>query len=310
LRQRVFLTMIPPMSLTLDHFAIAVADLEAATARYAALLGRAPSWRGRHPAFGTSNTLFRLDNTYVELLAARPDAATPLAEMVRGTLRERVERPFMLAIRAGDLDVTVARLRRDGIDVSAPMDGEGLDDRNNRRTWRNAVIDPRTAGGLRLLLIEHTSTETLLPAAPALADDAAACRGVDHLVVFTSDLDGAVRWWCDHLGAREHWRREFPERGTVNAGMVLGGLTIECVMRTPATAGPRRDHFWGVAYEVRNLAAAVARARRAGLTLDDPRPGLAPGTQVATVRWDGTPTLLLAYDSAATRARLRPAGAE
>ena len=35
---------------------------------YGRLLGRRPSWRGEHPGYGTANTLFRLDNTYLELL--------------------------------------------------------------------------------------------------------------------------------------------------------------------------------------------------------------------------------------------------
>ena len=48
---------------------------------YVALLGRGPSWHGRHPAFGTRNVLFRLANTYVELLA--PDVpGGPLADVV------------------------------------------------------------------------------------------------------------------------------------------------------------------------------------------------------------------------------------
>ena len=64
--------------LALDHVVIAVADLETATSDYVALLGRAPSWRGSHPQYGTRNTLFRIDNTYLELLA--PDR---LARSVR-----------------------------------------------------------------------------------------------------------------------------------------------------------------------------------------------------------------------------------
>ena len=32
--------------------------------------GADPSWRGRHPDYGSANTLFVLDNTYLELLAA------------------------------------------------------------------------------------------------------------------------------------------------------------------------------------------------------------------------------------------------
>jgi catechol 2,3-dioxygenase-like lactoylglutathione lyase family enzyme len=53
----------------LDHVVIAVNDLDAAAATYGRLLGREPSWAGRHPEMGTANRLFRLDDVYVELLA-------------------------------------------------------------------------------------------------------------------------------------------------------------------------------------------------------------------------------------------------
>ena len=54
---------------TLDHVVIGVRDLDGATRDYATLLGRGPSWHGSHPKYGTRNTLFRIDNTYVELLS-------------------------------------------------------------------------------------------------------------------------------------------------------------------------------------------------------------------------------------------------
>ena len=50
-----------------DHIIIAVEELEQASADYALMLGRAPSWRGTHPDYGSANTLFRLDNCYLEL---------------------------------------------------------------------------------------------------------------------------------------------------------------------------------------------------------------------------------------------------
>ncbi|MBX3636913.1 MAG: VOC family protein, partial [Rubrivivax sp.] len=68
----------------LDHVVVAVADLAAASATYARLLGRAPSWQGEHPGWGTANTLFRLANTYVELLA--PAGAGMLADTIRAHL--------------------------------------------------------------------------------------------------------------------------------------------------------------------------------------------------------------------------------
>ena len=67
-----------------DHIIIAVEDLEKASADYALMLGRAPSWRGTHPDYGSANTLFRLDNCYLELLAANGQGWA--GDMVRGVL--------------------------------------------------------------------------------------------------------------------------------------------------------------------------------------------------------------------------------
>ena len=65
---------------SLDHVIILVRDLDAASKAYAALLGRRRSWRGEHPALGTANVLYRLDNTYLELLSpqAQGNSAEPI----------------------------------------------------------------------------------------------------------------------------------------------------------------------------------------------------------------------------------------
>ena len=57
------------MLTALDHVVIAVRDLEAASLQYGELLGLGPSWAGEHPDLGTRNTLYRLGNTYLELLS-------------------------------------------------------------------------------------------------------------------------------------------------------------------------------------------------------------------------------------------------
>tara|TARA_Y100000385_G_scaffold64970_1_gene64285 strand:+ start:266 stop:517 length:252 start_codon:yes stop_codon:yes gene_type:complete len=55
----------------IDHLIIVVPDLQDATDQYSVLLGRSPSWQGTHPDYGTANTLFQLDNIYLELLAVK-----------------------------------------------------------------------------------------------------------------------------------------------------------------------------------------------------------------------------------------------
>ena len=60
---------------TLDHVIVGVRDLAAAAESTAALLGRSASWRGVHPELGTANVLFRVANSYLELLS--PAAESP-----------------------------------------------------------------------------------------------------------------------------------------------------------------------------------------------------------------------------------------
>ena len=49
------------MTSIVDHIIIAVEDLAQATDDYSLMLGRAQSWRGTHPDYGSANSLFRID---------------------------------------------------------------------------------------------------------------------------------------------------------------------------------------------------------------------------------------------------------
>ncbi len=101
----------------------------------------------------------------------------------------------------------------------------------------------------------------------------------------------------------ERWRREFPERGTVNVGLRLGGVTLELVAPLGNAAGERGERLWGVAYAVEDCDAAVSRLRAAAIPVSDVRTGLAPATRVATVkRPDGVATLLIEHVGRAARA--------
>lgn len=283
------------MDAVLDHLVLAVHDLTAGRAEHAALLGRDPSWQGRHPAFGTRNVLFRLGDAYLELLA--PDEpGGPLADVVRAALHERVERPFALALGVPDVARAVADARARGLAVADPAPGEGRDDATGAvRTWRSAFVDPATVRGVRLLLIEHTTAPDALPQAPlaGVVDAAAACAAIDHVVIFSEDLDASVATWTERVGLRLAWRRDFPERATRNAGLALGDAIVELIQRTDRAPSGRPDVLWGVAYRVPDVAAAVARLAAASLEVTPVRPGLATASRVATVRWSRSATLLL-----------------
>ena len=88
------------MFTSLDHLVIAVRDLDVATTTYATLLGRAPSWRGDHPGAGTANALFRLGNTYVELLS--PVGSGVLGDALVAQLERDGEGPYALAFGTPD----------------------------------------------------------------------------------------------------------------------------------------------------------------------------------------------------------------
>jgi catechol 2,3-dioxygenase-like lactoylglutathione lyase family enzyme len=281
------------MDAVLDHVVLAVADLDSARADYVALLGREASWHGRHPTFGTRNVLFRLANTYLELLA--PDVpGGPLADVVTASLHDRAERPFALALGVRDLARAVADARTRGLVVGDAAPGEGRDDATGAiRTWRSAFVDPASLRGVRVLLIEHTTAPDALPPAPLAGPAAAACDAVDHVVVFTEDLDASLAIWTERIGLRVAWRHDFPERATRNVGLDLGGTIVELIQRTDRAPSERPDAFWGVAYRVGDAAAAVARVGGTGRDAGPVRDGLTPGSRVASVRWPRSATLLI-----------------
>src|SRR5256885_16663873 len=109
------------MLTTLDHIVIAVRDLASATEVYARLLGLRPSWRGAHPLYGTANTLFRLENTYLELLS--PTGPGMIAERLVDWLGRRGDGLFALAFGTDDAPAGSPGPRRRRPRASAPIRG-------------------------------------------------------------------------------------------------------------------------------------------------------------------------------------------
>ncbi len=278
------------MSMSLDHLVIAVRDLDAATADYTTLLGRAPSWRGSHPSYGTANTLFRIDNTYIELLALGGGGkrnARWAGELSR-FLEQRGEGLYAIALGVDDIDHTAKIMRDRGLDVLDPADGSGVDEMTQaHRAWRNAQVRIASSHGVRLFFIQHHSPPEALPLAPAASSEpAAAVRRLDHLVVLSADMEAARQLWEDVLDVRRALDRTFPERGTRILFFRLEDITIEIsggAQQTKEGIG-KPDRLWGAAFGVGDLAAACARLQAAGVDVSGPRTGIKPGTLVATVK--------------------------
>lgn len=268
---------------TLDHVLVLTGDLAAATERTAALLGREPSWRGEHPGAGTANALFRLDNTYLELLSPAGDAG--LAAQLRERLERQGEGVFGLAFGSADADETLAELRERGVDVADPAPGSGRDTQTGaERHWRNAFLTPAAGRGLLLFVIEHASPPDSLPLRTP-SEPPSAVHALDHVVVLTRDADGARALYRDRLGLRLALDRSFAERGVRLLFFRVGGATVEIGASTKQEADPEApDRFGGLAWKVEDAEAARSRLLAAGFDVSPVRKGHKPGTRVLTVR--------------------------
>lgn len=194
----------PPLSL--DHVVIGVAELEASATELSRLLGRGPSWRGRHPTYGTANVLYRLDNAYLELLAPDPLAAGSggWTQHLRWFLEERGEGLFAVAFSTPDVSATVEAVRHNGMAVEDPALGEGVDLTTGAvRRWSNARIPPVETHGTSAFFIEHRSPPEALPVAPFLAETPLAVGTVTAVSIESADVPAASRMWREVVGLAE-----------------------------------------------------------------------------------------------------------
>jgi catechol 2,3-dioxygenase-like lactoylglutathione lyase family enzyme len=280
---------------SLDHVVVAVSDLEVATRDTSALLGREPAWRGTHPEWGTANTLFRLANTYLELLSPQGEGA--MGARVAAFLEERGEGVLALAFGTDDAAGCAAVLRARGISIGDPVDGEGEDAASGAvRRWRNAFVSPESSRGTALFAIEHVEGE--LPDSKPVSEVEASVAALDHVVVYSDDLDATKALYGDGLGLRLALDRSFEARGVRILFFRVGGATVEVGGRLepePGTADTGRDRFGGLAWQVPDAGRARARLLEAGFDVSEVRDGFKPGTRVCTVRSRncGVPTLII-----------------
>jgi catechol 2,3-dioxygenase-like lactoylglutathione lyase family enzyme len=286
-----------PMLATLDHIVIAVGDLEAATEVQTRLLGRRPSWRGVHPTFGTANTLFRLDNLYVELLAPRGSGgfAVPLAEWIE----RRGEGLFALAFGTPDVAAAALEFRQNGLSAQEPAEGLGTEStKGTERRWSTVFLPTAETRGITLFAIEHRSAANLLPSAVPVEDEASAISGCDHVVVRTSDPDRSSDLYGRQLGLRLALDKSLPEWGMRLLFFRIGGVTVELAAPLATTERDGEDHLWGVSYRTKDVEAVRRRLVREGFDVSEVRSGRKPGTRVSTVNGEpsGVATLLITHD--------------
>ena len=277
----------------LDHVILAVRELDAAERLYARLLGRSPSWRGEHPGLGTRNALFRLGETYLELLAPSESGGS----FLRQRLAERGEGLLGFALATPDADACAKALGERGLHPEPPAPGMGRDTESGAfREWRNVFFPPAETRGVLVFGIEHRSAPELLPEVPPPGPAAAAVHGIDHVVVRTADPDAAIAFYGERLGLRLALDRSFPQWGARLVFFRVGGITVELAARLDAAADPAApDQAWGISWRVADADAARARLLEAGFDASAVRTGRRPGTRVFTLHGEpcGVATLML-----------------
>ena len=278
------------MNTTIDHLIIAVEDLDRATTDYSALLGRSPSWRGAHPDYGTANTLFKLDNTYIELLA--PNGEGMAADIVNGILAERGNCLGGLVFGTSDAEGFIAHARAQGLEASDPAPGHGTDEISGaERHWHNIFWDPSAARGIFSFCIEHDEMSTLPDALPIGGEP---ISGVDHVVVKTRRADAAKTFYGEQLGIRLALEQNVPEWGGTQLFFRASSMSIEVIASDKAA---EQDELWGLALKTQDIDATHARLTTSGIEVSEIRDGRKAGTRVCTAKSHtlGVPTLLIQH---------------
>lgn len=278
------------MSTTIDHIIIAVTDLPTATAEYSQLLGRSPSWQGSHPDYGTANTLFQLDNTYIELLA--PCGVGVATEHINHVLNGQDACLGGLVFGTPDATAFIDHARKRGLAASDPIAGHGVDTETGaKRSWQNMFWDAAAARGIFSFCIAHEFGSSLPSAVPT---GEGAISAVDHVVVRTQSVEAAKRFYGEQLGIRLALEQHVPEWGGTQLFFRASSMSIEVIA---SNKSPAHDEMWGLALTSSDLNATRARLIESGVDVSDIREGRKPGTRVCTIKSHALniPTLLIEH---------------
>ena len=273
-----------------DHIIIAVEDLEKASQDYALMLGRAPSWRGTHPDYGSANTLFRLDNCYLELLAANGEGWA--GDMVRGVLQSQGQSLCALVFATDECAAFLENARANGLDAADPVPGHGIDDNTGvTRTWQTMHWDMAAARGIFSFCIRHDDLSALPMAA---VEGAGAVTAVDHVVVQTKSAEAARKFYGDQLGIRLALEQHVPDWGGTQLFFRTNSMSVE-VLATEKAGDD--DRLWGLALKTDDIVATQKRLSDAGIAVSEVRDGRKPGTKVCTAKSHAldVPTLLIEH---------------
>ncbi len=276
---------------SLDHVIIAVNNLEEAEYNYQNILGIKASWRGHHKEWGTSNSLFNLQNTYLELLAATGDGVG--AQLVKNKIKNDGEGLMGIVFGTNDLDSLRVKLINRGYSLPEQSHGEGFNTADNlKRTWINQFLPIELTRGLFSFIIQHK--EGYLPEAMKFSDSTV--KKLDHVVIKTNDADSFIEIYKKIFEIRlaldkfiETWKRRI-------LFFRLNKTTIE-VIEEKDKSEISQDILWGLAWEVEDISKKIDELITNDTDVSEIKKGVKENTLVATIKshTHNVPTLLIQY---------------
>ena len=275
---------------------LVASDFEAGVADYGRLLGQVPGAIENEQVGETRSVIFPLSNMRLEIResSGSPEEQAPGLEAIR--------------LACDDVSDIAQRLGESGLS-SGPSSQVFLGPEEKRRVQGDADLDLRTwistrvdSAVSRSIGIELISEEegTLRTAATDVdtggPEDRSLIRGLDHVVVMSTDIEATRDFYADGLGIRLALDRSFEKRGVRLIFFRVGGVTIEIGGRLGAESNPQsRDRFAGLAWQVGDIDAIRSRLLGDRFDVSEIRDGNKAGTRVCTVRdpVHGVPTLLI-----------------
>ena len=275
---------------SIDHVIIAVKDLDEASKNYEMILGSAPVWKGEHKEFGTKNTLFNFQNTYLELLAAGGEGIG--ADLIKYTLANSGEGLNGIVFGTSDMNKFRTTMQKNSFDLADASPCEGINfETGEKRTWINQFLVPELSRDLFSFIIQHTGGK--LAKVNKYSDSSA--HRLDHVVVSTNDAEGFIKTYRDIFNIRlaldkfvEHWQKRM-------LFFRLNKTTIEVIEEK--NQNDAIDKLWGLAWNVNDLALCRERLIKLGVDATEIKKGVKEDTLVMTIKshTHSVPTLFIEH---------------
>jgi methylmalonyl-CoA/ethylmalonyl-CoA epimerase len=237
----------------LDHLAIGTPALSAGWELFADVLGGAWAYGGDSPGYWWGQLKFA-SGPKIELLTPTggPDAA-----FLDRFLAARGAGPHHFNFLVSDIETALARIKAAGIDpVGVNLANPG---------WKEAFLHPRAAHGIVIQVAQQDGSPTSAP--PQELPEPGPPTRLDLIEHHVSDLDGAVRLFCDVLDGR----LEAADAGTAELTWP-GGKRIKLVREDGLPLGGALHHvrFTRVtgAFSIKDRERAGLLAGQLGLTLE------------------------------------------